>query len=236
MAPPKKNKLAKWTLVSRLLKQNPTLDEKRFASASHNWLVNEARDRGLITPEEATASVELEFVTMKRYLRTCLDASTDAAFLDAIDAYVQMASKIRSAGSQLVNLFAIEAFERGYFNGGFVLKGGRVTEDESDAECDADNGEDDVDMDDDHDDDGEEEDAAKKKQRKKDFVGHTLLNQTFIKYCLLPFKSELTQQGGCPAALRDVFDVYAAHLIQHSTRFEYIAARLGSSDTTNTQS
>ena len=110
-----------------------------ITSANKNWLLGTALRCKRITPEEYVASLEKQHVTIKRYLQTLVDPVKDADLLAAIDSYVRMASKIRAAGSRLLNLAAIWDYEN---------------------EC----------LD----------------------VKNTLLDQTYVKWGLLPFKGDVS--------------------------------------------
>ena len=108
-------------------------------TANKNWLLGTALRCNKITPEEYLASLEKHHVTVKRYLRTVVDPIKDSAMLNTIDIYVQMMSKIRAAGSRLLNMVAIRDYEAGLLS-----------------------------------------------------VKKTFLNQTFVKWALLPFKGEVS--------------------------------------------
>jgi hypothetical protein len=222
--PPKKNELAKTTLIGRLVDcaDPPPFDEARLATASKNWLVGEAARRGLLSSDEETASVERDNIVIKRYLRTVLDERDDARILWSLDEYVKMASKVRCAGSQLLNLFAIKAFDEGWLgDDGLARWFPAEASAEASAEAGDDAGADEAD-DAEHDEEGEGGAAGSSSRRRrpapaprpKGFIERTLLDQTFVKYALLPFKASLTEtEDGMPAALRPVWDEHAAVLL-----------------------
>ena len=120
--PPKRGELAKKTVIDLLLASGSEPDDNdartRLATANKNWLLDEAERRGILSPEATHAARDTRNVVFKRYLRTCLG---DEPTLKALDAYVRMASDVRSAGSQLLNLFAIRAFDAGWFAGRHVV-------------------------------------------------------------------------------------------------------------------
>ena len=111
---------------------------EELMSANMNWLLDLAVSRGVMTQDETTPAREHKNISVKRYLQTVLRPEQDAPFLAAIEQYVVMMSQIRAAGSKLVNLFAIRAFEANTVN-----------------------------------------------------LADTLIDQTFVKWCLLPFKGSL---------------------------------------------
>lgn len=120
--PPKRGELAKKTVIDLLLSSSPDPADAntrlRLDTANKNWLLDEAERRGILSPDATKAARETRNVVLKRYLRTCL---RDGPTLEALDAYVRMASDVRSAGSQLLNLFAIHAFDVGWFDGCHVV-------------------------------------------------------------------------------------------------------------------
>ena len=134
----------------------PKLD---WASRSKDVIAQFALDSQLVTQSEFNDSVTQQVISRKRYLRSVV---TNPVWLDITDDYVQLASFVRSAGSKLANLFAIEAYERGWLDG------------PSDT-----------------------------------FVGATLLDQTFVKYLLLPFKSRLSGAGNCDPRITELFERHA---------------------------
>jgi hypothetical protein len=184
--PPKKNALARKTIEARLRGAGDAAPSPEVvAAASTNWLIDAAVRCGVVSDAEAVASRETRQIVLKRYLRTCL---ADGATLLALDEYVKMASSVRSAGSQLLNLFAIHAYDAGWLDGAHVLdvSGAAVARSAGDGD--------------------------------KDFVARTLVDQTFLKYTLLPFKSALSgrRRDDCPVAL---LQAWAPH--EHVLRPKY---------------
>lgn len=166
--PPKKDQLAKKTLVQRLLSHRHDDDggaateastsegppsvvavavqgeetEAYLETANTNWLVQEALKRRCIDANVAQASWEYDKIVVKRYLGSVLTPRKDAGLLHAIEEYVKMMSRIRAAGSKLLNIFAIRAIDSGR----------------------------DIDL------------------------KSTLLDQTFVKWALLPLKGEASKR------------------------------------------
>ena len=182
MASRKRNDLATPTIVG-LLTNAGSFTTNDIQGASKNWLLDEALKRSLISLEQRNASLEEENIVLKRYLRTGLDVKKHPKLVTAIDNYVAMASCIKAAGTQLLNLFAIHSYDAGLFDGGFALDAaGRVVRRPS---C-----------------------------EKGQFVNDTFLDQTFVKYALLPFKSAVSRTAeGIPSVLADVWQTIKDVLI-----------------------
>lgn len=143
---PKLGDLGKQRLNTLLQSHHLALSDEEMKTVNKNWLVRRAAQAGVITPQQEVASLEKDIIVRKRYLASLVK---NPAVLDAINAYVKLASQVRAAGSVLANLFAIEAFEAGNFHG---------------ADADA-------------------------------FIENTLLDQTFVKYLMLPFKAVISGQS-----------------------------------------
>ena len=162
--PPKRGDLSKTTINKMMNDYHMGFTDEELLKINKNWLVDVAAEVGFITPEQRGASMDKEIIVRKRYLRTLVD---DDAVIGMLDVYVKLASRVRAAGSKVVNLFAMSAFDSGLFDG----------------------------------------DAADQ------FIKDTLLDQTFIKYCMLPFKADIGRSAAAeavmPAPLRPIWAQYA---------------------------
>ena len=119
--------------------------EDALKKASMNLLLDVALAHDVISREEYDVSSLYEIKTLKRYVGSVVK---DAGVLSALDSYVIKASQVYAAGSKVANLFAVEAFDGGLFDG---------------AEGDA-------------------------------FFSASLLDQTFVKYLMMPFKAVLVNE------------------------------------------
>lgn len=118
-------------------------EEDGLDELNQHDLLLQAKEQNLLSALEIERSTPQQSLCVKRYLRTLVQ---NERLLSAIDRYVCMASKVRSVGSLLANLFALTALENNWF---------------AEAGCSLDD---------------------------------TLFDQTFVKYCLLPFKASLTNE------------------------------------------
>lgn len=93
------------------------LDPDEVKRLNHNWLVEAAHAGGHITQAERDGSLQYEMRTCKRYLWS---VTKDAGVRAALEQYVQLASRVRTAGSKLINLFALQAARHGLVTDGFL--------------------------------------------------------------------------------------------------------------------
>ena len=77
-------------------------DDDEIKRLNHNWVIQEAFHQKKITAAQHDGALKYEMKTCKRYLWS---VTKDPGVRNALERYVKLFSRVRAAGSKLLNLF-----------------------------------------------------------------------------------------------------------------------------------